>query len=85
MKGELIGKGSYGKVYIAFNMTTEEMLAVKQVELPRTAGDKDDSRQTGSIAALKYEIETLKDLEHPNVVAYVGFEETPEFLSIFLE
>ncbi|KAJ3534515.1 hypothetical protein NM688_g7125 [Phlebia brevispora] len=85
VRGELIGKGTYGKVYLALNATTGEMIAVKQVEMPRTASDKDDSRQISVVEALKLESETLKDLDHPNIVQYLGFEETPTFLSIFLE
>ena len=85
VKGDLIGKGTYGRVYLALNATTGEMIAVKQVELPRTAHDREDIRQKGMVAALKSEIETLKDLDHPHIVSYLGFEETPEFLSIFLE
>ncbi|KAI0830586.1 Pkinase-domain-containing protein [Trametes gibbosa] len=85
VRGELIGKGTYGRVYLALNATTGEMIAVKQVEIPRTASDKDDSRQVTVVEALKLESETLKDLDHPNIVQYLGFEETPTFLSIFLE
>ncbi|TCD63316.1 hypothetical protein EIP91_005662 [Steccherinum ochraceum] len=85
VRGELIGKGTYGKVYLALNATTGEMIAVKQVEMPRTASDRDDSRQASVVEALKLESETLKDLDHPNIVQYLGFEETPTFLSIFLE
>ncbi|KAI0715329.1 Pkinase-domain-containing protein [Earliella scabrosa] len=85
VRGELIGKGTYGRVYLALNATTGEMIAVKQVEIPRTASDKDDSRQVSVVEALKLESETLKDLDHPHIVQYLGFEETPTFLSIFLE
>ncbi|KAN0063138.1 mitogen-activated protein kinase kinase kinase [Thecaphora frezii] len=85
VKGDLIGKGTYGRVYLALNATTGEMIAVKQVELPRTASDREDIRQKGVVAALKSEIETLKDLDHSHIVAYLGFEETASFLSIFLE
>ncbi|KAI0687786.1 kinase-like domain-containing protein [Cytidiella melzeri] len=85
VRGELIGKGTYGKVYLALNATTGEMIAVKQVEMPRTASDRDDSRQVSVVEALKLESETLKDLDHPHIVQYLGFEETPTFLSIFLE
>ena len=77
MRGELIGQGTYGKVYLALNATTGEMIAVKQVELPRTASDKNDTRQHTVVQALKMESETLKDLDHPNIVQYPGFEETP--------
>ncbi|KAF9535368.1 hypothetical protein CPB83DRAFT_5940 [Crepidotus variabilis] len=85
VRGELIGKGTYGRVYLALNATTGEMIAVKQVELPQTASDKADSRQHMVVQALKSESETLRDLDHPNIVQYLGFEETPTNLSIFLE
>ena len=85
VKGELIGKGTYGHVYIGFNVTNGEMVAVKQVELPRTASDKDDTRQLSVVEALKSEIELLKDLEHEKIVSYLGFEESRSHLSIFLE
>jgi len=85
VRGELIGKGTYGRVYLALNATTGEMIAVKQVEIPKTDADRDDSRQNNVVEALKLESETLKDLDHPNIVQYLGFEETPDFLSIFLE
>jgi len=85
VRGELIGKGTYGRVYLALNATTGEMIAVKQVELPQTASDKNDSRQHAVVQALKMESETLRDLDHPNIVQYLGFEETPANLSIFLE
>jgi hypothetical protein len=82
VRGELIGKGNFGRVYLALNATTGEMIAVKQVEIPRTASDKNDSRQVTVVEALKLESETLKDLDHPNIVQYLGFEETPNFLSM---
>ncbi|THH09471.1 hypothetical protein EW145_g1989 [Phellinidium pouzarii] len=85
VRGELIGKGTYGRVYLALNATTGEMIAVKQVELPQTDADRDDKRQVGVVEALKLESDTLKDLDHPNIVQYLGFEQTPDFLSIFLE
>lgn len=84
MRGELIGKGTYGRVYLALNATTGEMIAVKQVEIPRTASDREDSRQVSVVEALKSESETLKDLDHPHIVQYLGFEETPEFLSMWV-
>ncbi|WFD30100.1 mitogen-activated protein kinase kinase kinase [Malassezia sp. CBS 17886] len=85
VKGDLIGKGTFGRVYLALNATTGEMIAVKQVELPHTESDRDSSRQRGVVAALKSEIEALKDLDHANVVTCLGFEETKDNLSIFLE
>ncbi|KAK0550690.1 mitogen-activated protein kinase kinase kinase [Tilletia horrida] len=85
VKGDLIGKGTYGRVYLALNVTTGEMIAVKQVELPRTDSERDNVRQKSVVNALKAEIQTLKDLDHPHIVSYLGFEETKTHLSIFLE
>ncbi|GAA5894988.1 uncharacterized protein JCM6883_002283 [Sporobolomyces salmoneus] len=85
IKGDLIGRGTYGHVYIALSVTTGETIAVKQVEMPRTYSDKEDQRTKGMISSLKAEIELLKDLDHPNIVLYLGMEQTHEFLSIFLE
>ncbi|KAF5385509.1 hypothetical protein D9757_005360 [Collybiopsis confluens] len=85
VRGELIGRGTYGRVYLALNATTGEMMAVKQVEIPQTLSDKNDSRHATVVDALKSESETLKDLDHPNIVQYLGFEETLSNLSIFLE
>ncbi|KAG2350273.1 kinase-like protein [Suillus weaverae] len=87
VRGELIAKGTYGRVYLALSATTGEMFAVKQVEIPIAASTSDskDSRQMEFTQALRTEIETLKDLEHPHIVQYLGSEETMTFLSIFLE
>ncbi|KAI0349075.1 kinase-like protein [Trametes cingulata] len=84
VRGELICKGTYGRVYLALNATTGKMIAVKQVKIPRTTSDKDDSRHVSVVEALKLERETLKDLDHPNIMQCLGFEETPTFLNIFL-
>jgi mitogen-activated protein kinase kinase kinase ANP1 len=83
IKSELIGKGSFGRVYLAFNITTNEMLAVKQVELPKTVSDMEDQRQINIVNSLKGERETLAMLDHPNIVQYLGFEETEEFFSMY--
>jgi mitogen-activated protein kinase kinase kinase len=82
VKGELIGKGSYGRVYIALNISTGDMMAVKQVELPATERDRNDRKQLGQIESLRVEIALLKDMYHPNIVAYLGFETSPEYLSM---
>lgn len=84
VKGELIGKGSYGRVYLALNVTTGDMMAVKQVELPANEQERNDSRQTSVVDALKSEIDLLKDLYHPNIVAYLG-EFRVERLSSFAD
>ncbi len=49
-KGQLIGKGTYGRVYLGMNATTGEFLAVKEVEVnPRAAQGRpeQDARACG--------------------------------------
>jgi mitogen-activated protein kinase kinase kinase len=82
VKGQLIGRGSFGRVYHAMNLTTGEMIAVKQVELPKTDSDRADSRQVTVVDALKSESDTLRDLDHPHIVQYLGFEETVDVFSV---
>ncbi|KAK1233009.1 hypothetical protein PQX77_003811 [Marasmius sp. AFHP31] len=80
-RGELLGEGSYGRVYLALNATTGEIIAVKQVEVPR--GESKKVREVAK--ALRLEKDTLKHLDHPHIVRYLGFEETHRCLSIFME
>jgi serine/threonine protein kinase len=61
------------------------MLAVKQVEVSRALIERDDDRSKAMTDALNAEIETLKDLDHPHIVQYLGYERTDVTLSIFLE
>jgi len=81
LKGELIGRGNYGKVYLAMNLTTGEMIAVKQVEISSLA----DDRARNLWRVLELESSIMKDLDHPNIVQYLGFERTPELMSMFME
>ena len=75
IKGDVIGKGSFGCVYLGMNLTTGEMIAVKQVE----------SSTSSQIEALRSEMETLKDIDHLNIVQYLGFEAKDNVYSLFLE
>lgn len=81
IKGELIGRGSFGAVFLALNVTTGEMLAVKQVVVTQDARCKNE----GGIIALHKEVETMKDLDHVNIVQYLGYEQTGNIYSLFLE
>lgn len=86
MKGDLIGEGSFGSVYLALHAITGELMAVKQVELPNVAkGTESDKKKTAMIAALKQEITLLQGLRHPHIVQYLGTSSDEEHLNIFLE
>lgn len=85
LRGELIGKGQFGHVYLAMNVQTGEMLAVKQVDTPRRTSEAREKQMSSVLEILNAEIETMKDLDHVNIVQYLGYERTPTNISIFLE
>jgi mitogen-activated protein kinase kinase kinase len=84
-KGQLIGKGTYGRVYLGMNATTGEFLAVKQVEVNQKAAGQDKDRMREMVAALDQEIDTMQHLDHVNIVQYLGCERKEFSISIFLE
>ena len=85
IRGELIGKGTYGRVYLGMNATTGEFLAVKQVEVNQRAAAHDKEKIAEMVKALDIEIDTMQHLEHPNIVQYLGFERQKYAMSIYLE
>ncbi|KAI8067172.1 hypothetical protein BC940DRAFT_301453 [Gongronella butleri] len=87
MRGQLIGKGSYGRVYHALNVAAGEWIAVKQVDVPTTAADRLNKSLNDTQDALYREISLLKDLEHDNIVQYLGYDVDKEegYINIFLE
>lgn len=67
-----IGSGSYAQVYRALDITTGYIFAVKEVN--------SKSKRISLLQALQVERETLRELEHPNIVRYLGFEEDQDVL-----
>ncbi|KAL6721045.1 mitogen-activated protein kinase kinase kinase [Lecanora helva] len=84
-RGQLIGKGSYGRVYLGINLTTGDFLAVKQVEVNQKGAGQDKDKMKEMVSALDQEIDTMQHLEHPNIVQYLGCERKEYSISIFLE
>ena len=83
IKGELIGIGKFGKVYVAMNVTTGDLIAVKQMNINHKFLNR---RETNDIVdTFKAEVDSLKDLDHVNIVQYLGFEIKDNTYSIFLE
>lgn len=79
-KGELLGEGGFGKVYLGMHTDTGELIAVKQVTIPRENADA-----SAKVTALQKEIELMQDLDHENIVRYLGSERVDDKLNIFLE
>lgn len=85
IKGQLIGQGTFGKVYIGFNVTTGDMMAVKQFRNRSPYPRRRDERDSTTLSALYKEVENMKDLDHVNIVQYLGFEDKQDVCSLFLE
>ncbi|KAL4970108.1 putative MAP kinase kinase kinase (Bck1) [Aspergillus stella-maris] len=85
IRGQLIGKGTYGRVYLGMNADNGEVLAVKQVEINARIAGQDKDRIKEMVSALDQEIDTMQHLEHPNIVQYLGCERGELSISIYLE
>lgn len=84
IKGTMIGSGSFGTVYLGMNPITGELMAVKQVELP-SSNKETEQKKLNMIDALQREMNLLRDLQHENIVQYLGSNAEENYLNIFLE
>ncbi|KAA8545104.1 hypothetical protein F0562_019888 [Nyssa sinensis] len=82
-KGELIGCGAFGRVYMGMNLDSGELLAVKQVLIAANSASKEKTQ--AHIRELEEEVKLLKNLSHPNIVRYLGTVREEETLNILLE
>ncbi|KAK8618104.1 hypothetical protein V6N13_115978 [Hibiscus sabdariffa] len=84
-KGRLLGRGTFGHVYLGFNSESGEMCAMKEVTLfSDDAKSKESAQQLGQ-ALFWQEITLLSHLRHPNIVQYYGYETVDDKLYIYLE
>nr|XP_043617947.1 mitogen-activated protein kinase kinase kinase YODA-like [Erigeron canadensis] len=79
-KGKLLGRGSFGHVYVGFNSDSGEMCAMKEVTL-----FSDDAKSKECAKQLGQEVSLLSRLSHPNIVQYYGSEMVDDKLYIYLE
>ncbi|EEF51206.1 mitogen-activated protein kinase kinase kinase YODA [Ricinus communis] len=79
-KGRLLGRGTFGHVYLGFNRESGEMCAMKEVTL-----FSDDPKSKECAQQLGQEIALLSRLQHPNIVQYYGSETVDDKLYIYLE
>nr|XP_008383176.2 mitogen-activated protein kinase kinase kinase NPK1-like isoform X1 [Malus domestica] len=82
-KGELIGSGAFGRVYMGMNLDSGELLAVKQVLIAANSASKEKTQ--AHIRELEEEVKLLKNLSHPNIVRYLGTAREEDSLNILLE
>jgi mitogen-activated protein kinase kinase kinase len=77
IRGELIGRGTYGRVYLALSMAKgkSQLVAVKQVDSPQVIRDESDQCQATFVHSVERVSKLLVDLNHRHIVQYLGFEE----------
>lgn len=76
-QGEFLGEGSFGRVFKGLNEATGELIAVKQLFL---SGDSEEE-----VKQLRKEISVMWNLNHANIVRYLGTARTERCLYILLE
>jgi serine/threonine protein kinase len=80
-RGELVGKGSMGSVYVAVNADSGRLLVVKQIEVPSLAANRDSGehrmRKAEMANALRTRTEKFRGVDHSNVVRFIGSENAP--------
>lgn len=75
--GEMLGQGSFGKVYVVTRKSDGKKLALKAIDL---------SRATAQVIEMaKNEVKSLSRLSHPHVVAYQEHFFDGEVLNIVME
>ncbi|XP_061352812.1 mitogen-activated protein kinase kinase kinase 5 [Gastrolobium bilobum] len=79
-KGKLIGRGTFGSVYVATNRETGALCAMKEVELY-----PDDPKSAECMKQLQQEIKVFSHLKHTNIVQYYGCEIVEDRFYIYLE
>ena len=83
-RGQLLGAGSFGRVFFGLNTVTGELMAIKQINY--TPGQNTEvTRQAAQ--ALQREVRLLQSFSHPNIVRYLGVErdDVEGVISIMLE
>jgi mitogen-activated protein kinase kinase kinase len=77
----VLGSGSFGRVVFGFNNDNGQVMAVKQVLLSELR----NNNMTEKVKALECEIDILSNLNHKNIVRYLGTSRDEQYFNIFLE
>ena len=78
-QGKFIGAGAFGSVYIALNLDSGSLMAVKEIKFQELAGIPN------LVSHIKDELSVMEMLHHPNVVEYYGIEVHRDKVYIFEE
>lgn len=78
-QGQFIGGGTFGSVYAAINLDSNNLMAVKEIRLQ-------DPQLIPKIAQqIRDEMGVLEVLDHPNIVSYHGIEVHRDKVYMFME
>jgi serine/threonine protein kinase len=79
-RGDLIGTGANGRVYLGLEEDSGAIIAVKEMAFS-------NEQELEELAQMQEEIELLRSLQHPNIVTYLGTDICDEnkLLYIFTE
>ncbi|KAL3659409.1 hypothetical protein V7S43_015680 [Phytophthora oleae] len=80
-RGELIGEGTFGKVYKGLNIATGGLFALKKIEI-HTSPNAD---QVTQMQKLGEEISLMNNLSHKHIVRYKGSHRSANHFYIFME
>ncbi|KAL9055191.1 MAG: hypothetical protein Q9162_003684 [Coniocarpon cinnabarinum] len=78
-QGQYIGGGTFGSVWVATNIDTGHLMAVKEIRL------QDPQMIPMIVGQIRDEISVLQNLSHPNIVTYHGIEVHRDKVYIFME
>ena len=78
-QGKFIGAGAFGSVYLALNLDSGSLMAVKEIKFQEVSGLPNLYTQ------IKEELSVMEVLHHPNVVEYYGIEVHRDKVYIFEE
>lgn len=76
-RGEKLGQGAFGEVYVGLDKDTGEIFAAKQID--------EDEVGPSELSSMQHEITMLQRMDHDNIVRYLGTQKEGSTLSIFLE
>ncbi len=78
-QGRFIGAGAFGSVYLAINLESGALMAVKEIKFQELTG------MPNLYTQIKDELSVMEMLHHPNVVEYYGIEVHRDRVYIFEE
>ena len=83
--GNIIGEGSYGRVYEALDEDRGQLIAVKIIDKNNLNTINNSNNNSQSLSSIEGEIEILSKLNHKNIVKYYDSSQSKNHLKIFFE